>query len=359
MLDLFKTKINKAWGLYITDRHLRFIEVGGDPKKWKISCVGKINLAPGTVENGLIKNGELLKNALERLRNEAFPAPIKSPYVIVNLAEEHSFSRIIQLPPLAKNEFDEAIKWEVESNIPLPVEKVYISWQLLPKKDTAEKKESVFLAATPKNIIDNLLEILRSAKLIPVAIESESTALIRSLAQTQSFPPPEIPLMVVNLKEYCSHIIVFSSRVVILSTTSENSSQKFDAAIENAFRIKQEDAEKFRQRIGWNMNEELGRKLIEATEIPFSALQKDIAGSISFFSSNSGKEIKEILLTGEKYHKWKDFDKYLEKEMGLPVKWHGGWNPNIWPLNCPYVTEEKEEYNIAIGLALRKLEEDF
>jgi Tfp pilus assembly PilM family ATPase len=145
-------------------------------------------------------------------------------------------------------------------------------------------------------------------------------------------------------------------QVVAMSTTSDHASADFDTAIENTFKIKKEDAEKYRQKIGWNEKEELGRKMIEATITPLNAIKKEVGMAISFYRNKSGKEIKEILLTGEKSNKWPGFDQYFQKEINLPVKWQKDWNPTVWPPNCPFLGPGKEEYNVSIGLALRKLE---
>ena len=364
MFNLFKSKIENSWGFHITERHMRYVEIEGNKSNWRISRIGKLDLSPNVVDNGfpLVKNHEAFKDAIKQLRSKTFPNPSKSPYVIVNLAEELAFSRVIQTPHLEKNEIDEALKWEAESNIPLPIDKVYLAWEPLPVDNTqtnsvaGQKKESLLLAAALKNIVDDLVGSLEESGLIPVVIESESTALVRSLSQTQSFPSADIPIMILNLREHYTHIIAFDSRVVTLSTTTENCSEKFDSDIESTFKITREDSEKYRQKIGWNFNDEFGKKLIEATAMPFSALKKDIGSAMSFFENKTGKSLRGILLTGEKLSKWNAFDKFLEKEVGVPVEWQSDWSPKIWPANCPYAKEEKEEYNIAIGLALRKLE---
>lgn len=343
--------------MQITDRHLRSVEISGNQKGWRIEKMGKVDLPEGIVENGLVQNAENFKGCIAQLREKSFPTPQKSPNVIVNIAEEHAFSRIVQLPPLKEEEIDEAIQWEAESNIPLPIDKAYLSWEIL--EELADKKKSVLLTAVPKNVIDNLLKNLLVCGLNPVAIEPESAALVRSLSQTQSFTTTETPLLIVNLREYLSQIIAFDAKVVALSTTTENASRGFDQAIESFFKISEGDAEKFRQKIGWDVNDELGKKLIEATEQCFSALKKNITSAISFFGNKTNKDVKKILLTGEKPSKWKDFDKYLEREIKTPTRWQNSWDYKIWPPQCPYVTEENEEYNIGIGLALRKLEEGF
>lgn len=366
MLNLFKNKIESSWGFHVTERHMRYVEIEGNENNWKISRIGKLDLPPNVVDNGfpLVKDHKLFKEAIKQLCQKTFPTPSKSPYVIVNLAEELAFSRIIQVPHLEKNEIDEALKWEAESNIPLPIDKVYLAWESLPADvaktnlENGQKKESLVLAAATKNIVDDLIKSLKESDLVPVAIESESPALVRSLAQTQTYPNPEVPLIIINLREHYTHIIAVNSKAVVLSATSDNCSEDFDLAIQSAFKITRQDTEKFRQKIGWNQNEEFGKKLVEATLNPFNALKKDITGAMSFFTDKIGKDVQGLLLTGEKLSKWNSFDKYLQKEIGIPVQWQSDWRQGVWPANCPYVTEEKEEYNIAIGLALRKLEGD-
>lgn len=356
MFDLFKTKIEKSWGLHITNAHLRAVEITGEKTSWRIGKLGKIELPPGTCENSFIKDSSIFNEAVSQLRARTFPSPLKSPYVIINLAEEHAFTRIIQIPPLEKNEIEEAIKWEAESNIPLPIDKVYLAWETLAKK--GDNKNSVLLTATTKNIMDDMIKNLKLAGLVPTMIEPESTALVRSLAQTGSLPESQLSILILNLREHCTHITTFEQGVIALSATIEHSSVDFDTAIEDSFKIKKEEAERFREKIGWNEKEELGRKLIEATSAPFNAIKKEIGTAISFYRNKSGREIKEILLTGEKCNKWPGFDQFLQKEVAIPVKWQQDWNPTVWPPNCPFVVAGKEEYNISIGLALRKFEED-
>lgn len=356
MFNLFQSKINNSWGLHITERHLRAIEAIGNRQSWQIKRIGKIELPPGTHENGLIKNPPIFQEAVKQLRAKTFPAPLKSPYVAVNLTEEHAFSRIIHTPPLEEGEMSEAIQWEAESNIPLPIDKVYLSWEVLGK--TENNKNIVLLTATTKNIVDGLVKNLKLAGLAPLMIEPESAALVRSLSQTGSLSNQQTPVLILNLREHYTHIITYDMQVVALSATTEHASANFDTAIESAFKIKKEDAERYRQKIGWNEKEELGKKMIEATVVPFNAIKKEVGTAISFYRNKSGKDIKEILLTGEKCNKWPGFDQFFQKEIGLPVKWQKDWNPAVWPPNCPFVTTGKEEYNISIGLALRKFEEN-
>ena len=354
--NLYHSKIKSSWGLHITSRHLRAIKVAQKGKSWRIETVSKLDLPKGVVDMGVILDNVNFIKFLEELKHKVLPESLKSPYITTNLSEVHAFFRTINMPELSPEEMEEAVYWEAESNIPLPVEKVYLAWDKLPEKEN--NKLTVLISATPKSVIDQLIGSLKRAKLIPLIIEPESAALLRGLTLTNSLPILDAPILILDLKEHYTHIIAFDAKVVRLSTTSEHCSVNFDLALAEAFKIKEEEAEKYRQRIGWNEQEELGRKLIEATSNAFQNLKKDILSAVSFYGNKSNRDIKQIVLTGEKKSKWLGFDRFLEKEIGLPVDWQKVWNPEIWPSKSPYLDEENEEYNIAIGLALRKLEEE-
>lgn len=356
MFDLFKNKIQKSWGLHISDRHIRCAEINGGGN-WKISKLGKINLPENTVENGVIKNPEIFISSLQELLKNVYPSKFHSPYVIVKLAEEHTFYRTIELPEMESKEIEEAIQWEAESNIPLPLEKVYLSWEILP--DKKDKKVSILLAATIREAIDSLLDVLKKVKIQALIVEPESAALVRSLAETDPELFESNPILVLNLKEHYTHIIAFHSKVVRLSTITEVSSNDFDSALQNKLKIKEEEANQIRKQVGWNESNQLYKKFIDVTSTPFNELKKEIEISLSFYRDKNGEEIKQILLTGEIKDKWPGFDKYLEKSLGLPVKWQNQWPQEKLIPNCPYVDQGEEEYNIVVGLALRKLEGEF
>ncbi len=357
MFNLFKTKIKKTWGLNLTDRHLRAVEIEGTGKQWKIKKLGKVELPPGVVENGTIKQPESFKDYLNQLQKTAYPSSIRSHFVNINLAEEHAFMRTIRMPKLAPDEMEEAIQWEAESNIPLSIDKVYLSWEELPEK--GGDKIPTLLAATPKTVIDKMISSLEEARLTPVTIEPDSVSLMRSILETN----PESsnnPVLIVNLKEFYTQIVVFDSAVVRLSTTCETSGQDFDKSIATKFKIGIKEAEKIRKEVSWNERNDLAKQLQEVVASPLNSLIKEIGNAISFYQNDQDKDIQNIILTGEKRNKWPGFDEFLGKALGLSIKWQNGFDPDKWPAKCPYVTEgEKEEYNIGIGLALKSLESGF
>lgn len=355
--DPFKKELSRSWSLHLTNLHLRLIEVTGKKDRWKITRVGKTELSPGTVENGVVKSKEEFFRKLEKLKLETFPGAPKNNQIITNINEEYAFFRTVQMPKMNEKEIEEAIRWEAESNIPLPIDKVHLAWEVI--KDLGNGKISVLLAATPQNIIEEKIATFKESGLTCLVVEPESVALCRALAFKDRGLFTTEPIIILNLKEHYTHIIVFDSEIIHLSTISDVSSEDFDASIGRAFNIKINEAEKFRQKIGWQPEAELGQKLIETTGLIFSSLRREIGSAVSFYKDKTGKDIKKILLTAEKPSKWNAFDRFLAKEVGLEVCWQTPWKKEIWPSQYPLSEQDNEEFNIAIGLSLRKFEDIF
>jgi len=362
MFNLFKNKINSAWGLHFTDKFLRAAELEKKEKPWKIKRVGRKELAPGIVKNGLVTQPKQFQEYLTRMKNEAYPSSFKSPYVIVNAPEEHVFIRTIKLPPIKDNEeIGEAVRWEAESNIPMPVEKVYLSWELLPEK-TDDKKIHIILTATPRNIIDALTQSIRKVGLMPLVIEPESTAVVRNILENNPEDLSQSHLLIVNMGEESTRFIVFDRFTVRVSTiTKEAASVHFDKAIEENLKIKPKEVYKLRTEVGWDETNKLSLKLMEATGEPFRTFKNEIEDTLEFYADHNpyGDKINQILLAGKRKHKWPGFDKYLEKQINKPVNWEQLWSQDQWFKKSPFEKKESEEYNAAVGLALRSFEESF
>jgi len=359
MFNLFKNKIQSAWGLHFTDKFLRAVELEKGMKPWKVKRVSRKELAPDIVKNGLIIKSKLFQEYLERMKNQAYPSSFQSPYVIMNAPEQRIFISTVQLPTMKEEEVEEAIKWEAESNIPLPIEKVYISWKLLPEK--ADKKVNVLLTATPKEIIDAIIESLNKIGLTPLIIEPESTALVRNILENNPEDLSKKPFLIVNVGEQSTRFIVFDRKAVRLSTTTnEIASAHFDQAIQEKLGVKGKETEKLRKDTGWDENSKLGKKIIEATKEPTELLKREIKNTLAFYEERGlqGEKINNILLTGKRKNKWPGFDTFLEKEIKKPVSWELSWKEEQWFKKSPFIKREREEYTAAIGLALRGMEDE-
>ena len=159
----------KVVTLYIDDTSLRLLVAKGKQvEKW-----ADLPLEPGLVRDGVVvdevKVAAKIKQALKAQK-------VKARKVIAGLSGLCCLSRPITLPRLPKSMLAEAVRREAERVLPLPMEQLYILWQILP---IPGEQMQVFLAALRRNATDAMIKTLRQAGLDPYIIDIKPVALAR------------------------------------------------------------------------------------------------------------------------------------------------------------------------------------
>src|SRR6185437_13806964 len=82
-------------------------------------------------------------------------AKITTNNVAIALPENHAFTKVIEMPLLSDKELANAIYWEAEQYIPVPLDSVTLAWSKLRavKSVLPEEKMQVLLVAAPKDLI--------------------------------------------------------------------------------------------------------------------------------------------------------------------------------------------------------------
>jgi type IV pilus assembly protein PilM len=146
---------------------------------------------------------------------------------IVSLSGLNSLYRIVSLPQIPDNLLTEAIKREAERVLPVALNDVYLSYQLIPGK--AEERR-VFLAAFPKPPTDSLIRTLRRAGIEPYLMDLAPLALARTVNLERT--------IVVNLRGINLDIVVMVDRIpqvlrsLPLSGETESTTEKLVAIAE-------------------------------------------------------------------------------------------------------------------------------
>jgi len=197
-----------AFGLDINDLSVKVAKLEKKQGKFSLVSYGETAIRPGIVEGGIIKNEKTLANAIETACENA---KIKSKYAVFSLPEEGSFLQVIQLPKMEKEELKSAVVFEAENYIPLPMDQVYLDFQIIePIKDVLDHLD-VLIVATPKKIVDPYVSCIKSGGLIPLAAEVESQAMVRALIKNET---SETPLALIDAEKNNVEFIVFSGRAI-------------------------------------------------------------------------------------------------------------------------------------------------
>ncbi len=181
----------EIFGIDINDLSLKIVRLKKKRKGFSLVSFNEVDIKPGIVEEGVIKNEETLVKIIKSACKTVKGKKIGTKYVVASLPEEKSFSQVIQMPEMDKDELKSAVPFEAENYIPLPIDKVYLDFQAINlAKDGVNYCDGdhcdLLIAATPKSIVDSYVSCLKKSGLVPYALEVESQAIARALVNNPS-----------------------------------------------------------------------------------------------------------------------------------------------------------------------------
>jgi len=332
----------KPFGLNISDFSIELVSLSGSIETPKLSSLGRKELRPGIFEDGKILEKKELENVLKELILKPEFGKIKTKKFILALPESKSFTLFCQTSQLEKKKVLDFVKEKAKENFPYSIEEIYLDFQL--------KEKEVLIAAFPKEIVNDYLEIFSSCKISPLALETESLSLGRSLIEDAE------ATLILDLGSKFTNFVLFDKKRLKLSITNSIAGNSFSKSISEKLKISFEAAEDLKKEIGLNPKRKDARI--------FLILQKEIQkliGQIREIEDYFLKKIEKIILTGGSstlpYLKEYLADD-LEKEVSIGDPWK---KINIDILRKKEYFKEALKinpylYSVAIGSALRGLE---
>ncbi|RJQ40326.1 MAG: hypothetical protein C4555_01810 [Dehalococcoidia bacterium] len=187
--------------LYIDDSRLQLLVTKGIRiKKW-----AERQLEPGLVNNGVVANEDEVASKISSLI-ESQKVHVKK--VVLGLSGIHCFFRVLTLPDVSGHLLESAVKLEAEKALPIPLDQLYISWQVLERLGQEAK---TFLAAVPRSMLDTTVGAVRAAGLDPYLIDLKPLALSRAADRDTA--------IIADLQPTELNIVVMVERVPELART--------------------------------------------------------------------------------------------------------------------------------------------
>jgi len=137
-----------------------------------------IALPPGTMHNGQVAQPETFSRALTELFARAH-APRRG--IVAGLSGQRSLVRILNLPAVDPKSLDETVRREARRELPLPLDELYLSWQVIGNHTAQASRLQVFALGVPRDALDALMVGLRMAGLQPRAMDLKPLALARAV----------------------------------------------------------------------------------------------------------------------------------------------------------------------------------
>jgi len=348
-----------GFGLDLSDLSFKFASFKQKHRSLKLEAFGA-----GDIPKGLIVDGEIHKeDEVAALLRRGLAKPERGRlfehHVVCSLPEEHSFTRVIQLPRLQPEELKEAVRFEIEQNIPLKIDDVYYDWQTV-ETDKAVTHQDVLISAVPRRLADGYIAVLKKCGLVIKSLEVESVAVSRALVKDLKTIGP---LLLVDIGATRTNFIIFSGATVQFSSSIPFAGNKMIDAIMKGLSVKPEEATALLHSAGLDKNAQEG-KVYQTLEPMMRDLADQIRNYILFYEGHATHEhgagpvsVKKILLAGGVAN-LVGLPVYLSLSLGISVEMGNPW-ANILkePLHeVPGMSYRQSlGYTTALGLALSGL----
>lgn len=273
---------------------------------------------PTAIKDGVIVNHESLAKAAIDLFKNKITGDITTKRVAFTVPASRTFSRVIKLPNLPPKELAEAVRTEAEQYIPVPIDELYMDYDIINKTD---KEIELFAVAVPKKIIDSYSLLARLIGLEAVAMESTIGAAARLFLKTNAH---DIPTVLIDFGSVFTDITIFDKTLIVTGTVS-GGGDTFSESIANSLGVTKNEAIVIKTKYGLDLSKK--QREITAALKPFlDQLLKEINRMIRYYEERYGSERKlaQVVTMGGGAN-MPGLNEYLTNQLRLPVQTSDPW----------------------------------
>lgn len=341
-----------VFGLDLSDLSVKVVKIGNSGANEFIESFACVSIPNGCISDGQIKQKDQVSLAIKKAIAIAGPKKIRTRKVICSLPETKAFLRIIAIPQMNDDEIGEAVKWEMEANIPLPLDQVYYDWQIITDALPLEKdKINLLVVAIAKDAVDQTIAILEESGLDPVGLEIESIAQARSLLESKN---EKETVLVVDIGDRRTSFSITKSGVPCFTSSIPLCGQSITDVISKSLGVQFDEAEKMKISYGIG-NDFKNDALFKATQPVLENFLQEIERSIDFYLTGLkySDNIDKVILCGGGANT-KGLLPYFSKKLGREIELGNPWVNMTLGNNLPSIDKSQSlQYSTAVGLALK------
>lgn len=251
---------------------------------------------------------------------------IKTKDAIFTIQSTNIIRRELEIPRVKSSELESMVKYEIEQYLPIDLNEYVVEQKLLEdKKDSSNNKMKILIAAMPKELAAEYLELTNSVELSPIALDINSNSITKLFAKNQSINNRsyDIDKTIALIDLGCNNIniSIVSGGLFQFSKLIPYGGSELIAAVAKAFDISTEESQK-------KINSEADLSVrAEEGEISLNTIlsgiidmwNDDLERVFQYYKTRgSNNKIDEIFLYGGASN-LRGIVEYLSSALGLPV----------------------------------------
>jgi type IV pilus assembly protein PilM len=344
-------------GLDIGSSSVKAVEImiKGRDREFELTHIGVAKLPNEAIVQGAFLNSGAIANAIrEAIEN----GKIKTKYAAAAVCGHSVIVKKVSLPTMSRAELEEQIRWEAEQYIPFDVNEVNLDFQILDSGGT-EGQMDVLLVAAKKDLIDDYVQVITEAGLIPAAIDVAAFA-VENAFEANYDTSENQTVALVNIGAQVVNINIVSNGAPAFTRDITTAGNQYTEEIQKALTVSFEEAE--RLKLGGRRSEVSQEVVPQEVEQAMRTVSDTVIGEISrsldfYAATTADSRIERVYLSGGSSCV-AGFENAFHERTGLPVEL---LNPlaRMAPnsrFDSSYLQDLAPSLGVGVGLALRRVD---
>ncbi len=339
-------------GLDIGSRTVKAGEVIETKKGRRLKKFGMIDIAPGVIQEGAVKDPEAAADSIRQLFKSF---GIREERVAVSIGGYSVIVKKINVETMPEERLQEAIAFEAEQYIPFDISDVNLDFHIIGENENNPRQMSVFLVAAKRAMVDDYVNLVTMAGLTPCIVDVEAFALQNSFEINYDFVEKSVALIDIGASKTSLNILKGGQSVFMRDVSlgcgqvNQNIMSLSGCSFEEAERLKLGDQSD-------KLSAQDLAKIVSSVVTDWCA---EIRRALDFFfSTYTEEEITRIVLSGGGAN-IKEFRQLLAAETSAKVEII---NPFInieadSGFDAAYLQQIAPQAAICMGLACRRVDD--
>ena len=342
---LYKDK--PVFGLDIGFSSIKVMEVDQSGEKPLITGYGYSPYDSKCMQDGVIVDHESLAKSVYELVSKNLVGKLTTRRIVGAVPVGRSFNRILTLPTMSKSDMDEAIRLEAEQYIPVPIEDLYIDYQIGEQKDEVTE---VLVVAAPRVAVDSYLTLYNILGLQYAAMETSINAGTRLVMHAEN---TDVPTLIIDFGSKSTDLSIFD-KVLRVTGTVGSGGDHMTEAIAKSLGVTTQQAHTIKT-THFIAASKKQKQVIESVQPILDKLVIEIKKMDRFYQDRSGggtdKKIEQVIILGGGAN-MPGLADYLTDKIRIATRMCNPWlNLSFGSIQPPHQLE-KTLYATAAGLAL-------
>lgn len=275
-------------GLDIGSKTIKLVELSGSAGDYQLRGAGAVGYSGVVVDQNTTEQDLLaVSSTLKKLYKDV---KVHSKDINLALPESQVFTRVLKFPLLTDDEIANAVKYEVEDYIPIPLADAVVEHQIIERLEKSNPpKVLVLLTATTRTLVEKYVQAVTMAGLNVLSVETSLLAGVRAVA------PPDRTSVIVEMGARSTEIAIARGSQMYFTRSIPTAGEAFTRSIAQAFNIPVLQADQYKQTYGFDEQQLDGRVKI-AMQPVLGIITEEIKKTVHFYQMETKGETPTVLV---------------------------------------------------------------